>query len=257
MMASIDFTDEATGQSDMPDAHSATREYAARFAGPAGEYMLGVQTEALLDLMKPWTGAEVLDVGGGHAQAARPLADLGHKVTVLASDQDAWGQAAALAGRVQFRTGDLCHPPFPRDRFDVSVSFRMMPHVRDWRELVAGLCATARDAVIVDFPIPGGSNALEPLFFGLKKSLESNTRHFVTISKAEVRAEFERHGFEVDAMIGQFVLPMAVHRALRMPAVSVRLERALAALGLDRTIGTPVILRARRIAAAPERRCGS
>ncbi len=235
-----------TGQSDTPDLHSASEDYAARFSGRIGSYLLDVQTQALMELVRDWPEARVLDVGGGHAQAAAPLAEAGFGVTVLASGEDAWGRAARLGDRVARAVGDLAAPPYPARSFDIAVSFRMLPHVMDWRALVAGLCAVADKAVIVDFPIPGGSNALEPLFFGLKKRLEKNTRRFVTIPKAEVRAEFARHGFEVDAMVGQFVLPMAVHRAVKSPAFSKAAEGALALLGLDRLFGTPVILRARR-----------
>lgn len=250
-MSADERVEDADLHGEPPDVHSSTDAYAARFAGGAGAYLLATQTETLRTLAASWAPGTMLDVGGGHAQVAEPFAAAGWSVTVLASTPSAYGRAARLAiPGVRLATGDLSAPPFPDRSFDVAVSMRMMAHVPDWRRLVAGLCRTARAAVIVDFPIPGGSNALEPLLFGMKRRLEGNTRRFTTIAKADVRAAFAEHGFTVDAMVGQFVMPMAMHRAMRIPAASRVLEGGLGAVGLARAIGTPVIARAVRNDAA-------
>lgn len=235
-------TDVAT--SDCPDLHSASVSYARRFQGPAGRWLLQVQTDALLDLMAPWTGASVLDVGGGHGQVTGPLARAGHRVVLQASSAAAAGFAKGRAEGVVY--GPLAHPPLPERSVDVAVALRMMAHVEDWRALLRGLCRTAGDAVIVDFPITGGVNMLEPVLFGVKQRLEDNTRRYLTMRKAEVRDEFARLGFEVDAVIGQFVWPMVLHRKLDRPGISAGLEGLARSVRLDRWIGTPVLMRARR-----------
>ena len=125
-------------------------------------------------------------------------------------------------------------------------SFRILAHVGDWRGLLSELARVARHAVIVDFPIPGGVNALEPLLFGLKKRVEGDTRRFETMSRREVRGCLAAQGFTDIRTIGQFVLPMVLHRKLGRPAISGALERGLGATGLAATVGTPVILRAAR-----------
>ena len=237
-----DRDDAAT--SECPDLHSATVSYARRFEGPAGRWMLAVQSDVLAKLMAPWRGARVLDTGGGHGQVGAALAPLGHRIVLHATSPDAVGLGRIHAAEVVH--GPLDRAPVADRSVDVAVALRMMPHVEDWRALVAGLCRTADDAVIVDFPIPGGVNALEPLFFRLKQKVEGNTRRFGTMRKAEVAAEFRRNGFEVDAVVGQFVLPMVVHRKLDRPEVSRVLEGLCRAMGLARWIGTPVLMRARR-----------
>lgn len=237
------------GRLEQPDVHSSTEVYARRFEGPAGRYLLEVQTRALHRLVAPWPGASVLDIGGGHGQVAAPLAEAGHPVTVLASDAAGFGRAHGIAGeRVRLAVGPLCAPPFPDRSFDIAIAVRMMAHVEDWQALVEGLCRVARRAVIVDFPIPGGSNALAPVLFGMKKSLEGDTRVFRVIAKSKVHQAFAANGFTVDASIGQFVLPMAVHRALNAPRASRALEAALRGCGLAGPFGTPVLLRAIRSA---------
>ena len=49
-----------------PDVETASDDYARRFSGPVGEWFLDVQERACLDLLRPWRGGTVLDVGGGH-----------------------------------------------------------------------------------------------------------------------------------------------------------------------------------------------
>ncbi|HEX9203914.1 MAG TPA: class I SAM-dependent methyltransferase, partial [Vicinamibacteria bacterium] len=72
---------ESGGREDA-DRETSSEEYARRFAGPLGAFFLEVQARTALELLRPWPGASVLDVGGGHAQIAGPLADAGHAVTV-------------------------------------------------------------------------------------------------------------------------------------------------------------------------------
>jgi SAM-dependent methyltransferase len=230
-----------------PDLHASTEVYARRFAGPAGQYLLDVQTHALRCLVAPWPRASVIDVGGGHGQVAAPLAAAGHAVTVLASDAAAFGRARLIASeKVALAVGELTSPPFPEQTFQIAIALRLMAHVQDWRTLVHGLCRSASRAVIVDFPIPGGSNSLIPFLFGMKKRLEGDTRRFAVMAKSEVERAFAENGFTVDAAIGQFVLPMALHRGLNMPWASRALEAPLRGCGLAHRFGTPVIMRAVR-----------
>lgn len=228
-----------------PDVHSASDFYARRFESRAGRWFVDVQTDILMNLMAPWRGADVLDVGGGHGQVAGPLDAAGHRVTLLASALDGVGFASPAARHVVI--GDLQDPPGARSAYDVVTSLRIMAHIPDWRAFIGGLCRSAKDAVIIDFATPGNANVLAPVLFAAKRRIEGNTRRFNTMTKAEVRAEFRRHGFEVDAEVGQYVLPMLVHRMLDWPRLSRTLEAVPRRLGLDRVLGTPVLMRARRI----------
>ncbi len=99
---------------ETPDIASSTDDYARRFAGSAGAYLLAVQNRAILDLLTPRSGGTVLDVGGGHAQLCGPLLDAGYTVTVLGSDESCFGRVHRLyGGQVRCVKGDLLAPPFP------------------------------------------------------------------------------------------------------------------------------------------------
>lgn len=232
---------------EMPDLESSTDRYALRFAGAAGAYLLQVQTAVMLDLLRPWPGARVLDVGGGHAQLAPPLLEAGYDVTVLASCDGALERTQRTVPAARTAVGDLCNPPFDAMAYDVVVAVRMMAHMRDWRRLVAGLCRVARHAVVVDFPTPTSVNAFAPLLFPTKRYLEPDTRRFATMGRRAVRREFALNGFHSDAAQPQFLLPLAVHRLLNRPALSRALESAADLTLLQRLLGSPIIMRAVRV----------
>jgi ubiquinone/menaquinone biosynthesis C-methylase UbiE len=234
---------------DAPDVASSTDAYALRFSGPAGTWLLERQTAAIAKLMAPWSGGSsgvsVLDVGGGHAQVTPPLKAAGHDVTTLVSCQEASERLMRVtACTAHVITGDLSAPPLPDASVDVAISVRMMAHVDDWEQFLAGLCRVAREAVIIDFPIASGFNALAPLLFGAKKRIEKDTRCFRNIPMSEVTRVLAENGFRADAHVGQFVLPMALHRALKRPGLSRALEWLVSPLAPR--FGNPVILRARR-----------
>jgi 2-polyprenyl-3-methyl-5-hydroxy-6-metoxy-1,4-benzoquinol methylase len=235
---------EGNGLRPYADVETSSAQYARRFAGPVGRWFLDVQARAVLDLLAPWPAARILDVGGGHAQLAGPLASAGHAVTVLGSDVSCAARLEGLA--VEFRAGDLLEPPFPARSFDAVVCFRLLPHIARWEALVGALCGLATRAVIVDYPTTRSLNALAGTLFGLKKTVEKDTREFAVFRDAEVEQAFAAGGFRPTARRAQFVLPMALHRGLRLAPLSRVLEAGARALGLTAAFGSPVILRADR-----------
>ncbi len=126
------------------------------------------------------------------------------------------------------------------------ISYRLLPHVRRWPDLVAVLCRLARVAVVVDYPTRHSVNAAAGLLFGLKKGVEGNTRPFLVFSDAEVEQEFARHGFRPTARRPQFFFPMALHRGVGSAGLARGLEGAASAVGLTRALGSPVIVRLER-----------
>jgi SAM-dependent methyltransferase len=190
----------------------------------------------------------VVDVGGGHGQTANPLADAGYGLTVVGSDPSCSGHLSGLlaAGRLRFETADLLHLPFPDRRFDVALSYRLLPHVTRWRDLVGELCRVARRGVIVDYPTRRSVNVVADALFGMKKSVEGNTRPFAVFADREIEEAFAAHGFAPTARRPQFFFPMALHRALGLASLSRGLEGIATTLGLRRLLGSPVILRLER-----------
>lgn len=230
------------------DVETSSEAYARRFAGPVGAFFLETQARTSLDLLKPFPGASILDVGGGHGQLTGPLADAGHPLTVLGSAPGCVARVKTWvdSGRARFESGDLLALPFPDRAFDVALSYRLLPHVARWPQLVAELCRVARRAVIVDYPTTRSVNVASDPLFGVKKGVEGDTRPFRVFHDAELEAAFAGHGFRPSGRQPQFFFPMALHRALALRALSRALEGAARALGLVRAFGSPVILRLER-----------
>lgn len=207
-----------------------------------------MQAEATLELLRPWPGASVLDVGGGHGQVTGPLLEAGHVVTVLGSRTGCAERVRRWTrdGRARFVAGDLLAPPFPDRSFDVVLSYRLLPHVRRWRELVAGLARLARTAVVVDYPTLRSVNLAASLLFRLKRGVEGTTRPFTVFRDGEIEGAFAAHGFAPTGRRAQFFFPMALHRAAGSPRFARGLERSAKALGLTRAFGSPVALRLER-----------
>ncbi|HRT04248.1 MAG TPA: class I SAM-dependent methyltransferase [Kiritimatiellia bacterium] len=227
------------------DIHTSSDEYAARFAGAAGAWMLAVQERITRRLLRGFEGAAVLDVGGGHGQLAVPLARDGWNVTVLGSDESCRHRVREVveAGACAFVVGNVIALPFPDRSFDVVLCFRLLTHCERWPELVRELCRVARKAVIVDYPTGQSLNAIAPALFGAKKKFEKNTRTWTLFRHAQVIGEFAKNGYAPAATGKQFFLPMVLHRMLKSRAASAALEAVCRALGLTRLWGSPVIAR--------------
>jgi SAM-dependent methyltransferase len=240
--------DAAVAGRETPDIETSSEGYARRFQGPVGDYFLAVQARVVLDLLEPLRhgrGLRVLDVGGGHAQIAGPLAARGHQVTVVGSDPVCRQRLDRLlpAGSFQFESGDLLRLPFPDRSFDVVVALRLLSHMERWRELLGELARVAGGAVILDYPDLRSFNLLYGALFKLKRALEGNTRTFLCFRPGEVAAELARHGFGRPAERRQFFLPMVVHRKVGRAGFSRPVERLSSALGLTWALGSPVVLR--------------
>lgn len=233
----------ATAPTEDADVHSASDEYAARFGGRVGRWMLRVQERFTVKMVDAFTPQSVLDVGGGHGQISGPLLRRGFAVTVLGSDASAftqvekWGKPSGL----RTVTGPLLSLPFPDRSFDVVVSFRLLPHCDQWPELIAELCRVAKRGVVVDYPTEKSVNVLAPMMFGMKKSVEKNTRPYTLFADEAIAAEFMKHGFRIASSKHEFFFPMVLHRMLKLPELSAALEFFPRVFGLTARLGSPVI----------------
>jgi SAM-dependent methyltransferase len=253
-------TDRSTHSSEPLEAHpdrlvedadisTSSDDYARRFAGPVGEWLLEIQTKVTLDLLRGLPkGASVLDVGGGHAQIAPPLIDAGYAVTVVGSDPACGARLKQLVdrGSCRFDVGNLRALPYQDRSFDAVVCFRLLPHSVSWTGLVAELCRVARRCVVLDYPSTRSVNVLSEQLFSLKKGFEQNTRPFLLFTPQEIGSAFRERGFTVAAARPQFLLPMVVHRMGKSPTLSRVAEAPGRLLGLTRWFGSPVIIRADR-----------
>jgi len=236
--------DPAAPFPETADIETSSDDYASRFAGPVGEWMLAVQERLALALIDPSPAKAVLDVGGGHGQLAGPLCRRGQTVTVLGSAEPCARRIRALSagGRCTFRVGNVIALPFPDRSFDTVISFRLLTHCSQWPKLIEELCRVARHSVVADYPTEQGLNKIAPLLFQAKKRLEGNTRTWRLFRHADVRREFVRCGFSPGRRRAQFFLPMVLHRTMKCRTLSVALEALCRAAGLTRLWGSPVII---------------
>jgi len=227
------------------DIATSNDDYATRFRGATGAWMLRVQEKAVVTLLRGLLppGATVLDVGGGHGQLARPLAEAGYKVTVIGSAPSCRHRIRDLvdAGKVSFEVGNVVDLPHGADSFDAVVAVRMLTHCSVWPTLVKEMCRVSRGVVVTDYPTSQSLNAIAPALFKAKKKFEKNTRTWTLFKHREVRDAFEASGYAMTGRVGQFFLPMVVHRALKCKPLSAFLEGVCRALGLSRLWGTPVV----------------
>ena len=240
------------GALEAPDIETSSADYARRFGGAAGAYLLDVQANCVARALAGLTPGTALDIGGGHGQLVDPLRQMGWRVTVHGSSEACAHNLRELHGKrdCPFLQGDLFALP-ARDRsFDVALAVRLLPHVEDWPRLLAEMCRVARFAVLVDYPSRRALNAFTPLLFGVKRSIEGNTRSYRSFSGAELAAVFARHSFSVNREVKQFALPMVIHRAGGDSWLLRSAERVFRGVGLTALAGSPVILRADRSAAS-------
>ena len=227
------------------DIETSTDEYAERFKGAAGQWMLSVQEKLTFSLLKGLEGSAILDVGGGHGQLAVPLARAGWPVTVLGSAQSTAHRLAGVRDLPNFRfeVGNVIALPYPDKAFDVVISFRLLTHCERWQQLIRELTRVARRAVIVDYPTPQSLNAIAPTLFGAKKAFEKNTRHWALFRHKQVADCFAENGFPNRTCRKQFFFPMVVHRMLKTRVLSVGLGARARASALTSLFGSPVIAR--------------
>lgn len=238
-----------TSQRETPDIETSTDDYARRFNGPVGTWLLDVQWNAIQKLLQTCPGQQVLELGGGHAQLTGSLLDHGYHVTVMGSDPSCAHRLKPFIepGRCTFHTGDLLHLPYEDNSFDIVIAIRLMAHLEDWPRFLTEAGRVARHAVIIDYPSQVSVNRVEKLLFGLKKALEGNTRHYRCFTTGMIKDACAPAGFAPCDRQRQFFWPMVIHRAMKMPKVSHAMESTCRALGLTYLLGSPIILKLARI----------
>ncbi len=232
-------------QTETADIETASEDYASRFSGAVGGYFLDVQEQLTLGLLQDMEGATILDVGGGHAQLAKPLAENGFRMTVTGSDDVCRERLDKVCspGSVDYITCDSLCLPFPDNHFDVVISFRLLPHADRWQELIQEMCRVASKAVIFDYPDKRSVNIFYDMLFELKKNMEGNTRTYTLFTRRQIGYELAKNNFHNLQRKPEFFFPMVVHRKLKMVALSRFLEFVPRILGLTALFGSPIVLR--------------
>ncbi len=227
------------------DIETSSADYAGRFAGKAGQWLLDVQWRCMRPFLDGQSVETVLDIGGGHGQLAVPLAREGYRVTVLGSAlscRKLLEPDVDTGDRLSFTAGNVIELPFEDRSFDAVISFRLLPHCERWPSLIEECCRVARKVIVVDYPTWQSVNCLIPWLFNAKKKVEKNTRGYTLFHHCQILNAFKSHGFSRWHRRNQYFWPMVLHRMLKAPMVSEGLEWLPAKLGCTWFWGSPTVL---------------
>lgn len=223
---------------------------AKRFGGPIGQILLEDQERVLTQFLGDVSGRRILDLGTGTGRAAIALARRGALVTGV----DASSQMLAVARArsrdaglsIEFVEGDAHALTFADRAFDSAVCLRLLMHVPDWRKAVAELCRVTGRRLVFDYPALASTAALQAAWRRAVSTIGVNVESYRVFSAGAVARELRRNGFRIAASHKQFVLPIALHKALGSAAFTRRVESAMGSAGLLRVGGSPVTIAADR-----------
>ena len=222
-----------------------------RFSGPIGELVATSQARVLANMVGRIQDREVLDVGTGTGRAAFILALGGAKVTAVDASEEMLAIARQRAAEqslttIRFQRGDAHALDFADRSFDAVVSFRMLMHTPQWKRCVAELCRVAERLVIVDYPSATSVALFESLTRRVTHAMGANTEPYRVFTHGAITEAFDRNGFRIRSVHRQFVLPIALHKAIGSRRFTRATERVLDHAGLLKPFGSPVTLVAER-----------
>lgn len=221
-----------------------------RFGGPVGDLLAASQATVLANMAGRIEGRPILDVGTGTGRAALLFARGGARVTgVDASEQMlavARERARAEGLNITFAVGDAHTLDFPDRAFDVAVSLRVLMHSPRWRDSLAELCRVAGRLVIFDYPSSRSIALVQSLGRRVAHRFGAKSEPYRVFSDREIAKALDACGFRVRSAHRQFVLPIALHKAIGSRKFTTRVEAILDRAGLLEIFGSPVTLAAER-----------
>ncbi len=231
-----------------PDIDSSTDEYALRFSGKAGEWLLSIQSSFTKQHLQQVGATDVCDVGGGHAQNVKLIESMGISLTVVGSNSGCSTRVTQFSNSesTQFVVSALNKLEFESQSQSHIVSYRIVSHMDDWQAYIQELCRVSADAVTIDFATRRSVNYFSELAYKLKRGQEGDTRRYNVVSESVVDQIFRAAAFQKDIRSAQFFFPMAIHRKLNSPSVSMVIEKVAGLFGLRALFGSPVIATYRR-----------
>ena len=222
-----------------------------RFSGPIGTLVADTQERVLVEFAGRVTGRSVIDVGTGTGRGALILARLGAEVTGVDASEQMLEVARRRAGdeglAVTWRRGDAHRLEFADRAFEVGVGLRVLMHTPDWRQCLGEICRVTCGRVVIDYPARRSAAALQAGWRRLVAAAGGGGEAYRVLADKAVQREFARHGFRVAATHRQFVLPIALHKAVGSRRFTEGAERTMRALGLLRLFGSPVTVAAERV----------
>jgi SAM-dependent methyltransferase len=227
---------------------------ARRFGGPIGEMVASAQARALAEFLGNLDGRSVLDVGTGTGRAARLLARSGARVTGVDASEEmlavARQRTTAEGLNIPFLIGDAHALEFPDRSFDVAVSLRVLMHTRRWALCISELCRVADHLLVLDYPSARSVAAMESIVRRGAYAAGVRTEAYQVFRDRTIAVALARSGFRIRSIHRQFVLPIALHKAVGSRRFTEWSEAVLDHAGLLRMFGSPVTLLAERCASS-------
>jgi SAM-dependent methyltransferase len=221
-----------------------------RFGGPIGELIAAEQARVLAGFVGRIDGRTVLDVGTGTGRAALLLARGGARVTGVDASEEmlriARARATDESASVTFLAGDAHKLQFADRSFDVVVCLRVVMHSPQWKAVVAELCRTADQLVILDFPSKKSVALVQSLFRKAAHALSLKTEPYRVFTDRDIETALSANGFRVRSKHRQFVLPIGLHKLFGSRRLTLATERVLEKVGLLTLVGSPVTVVAER-----------
>ena len=234
------------------DAAMAASFDAKRFGGPIGQILLADQERVLAEFLGDVSNRRVLDMATGTGRAALALARRGAIVTAVDASREMLGVARARAAdaglSIEFAEGDAHALPYSDRVFDSVVCLRMLMHVPDWRKALSELCRVSGHLVVFDYPARTSAAAAQALWRKAALTLGRRVEAYRVFSHRDIACELDRNGFRVTSVHKQFVLPIALHKAIGSAGLTRGFEGMLARIGLLKLAGSPVTIAAKRCA---------
>ena len=223
-----------------------------RFGGPIGALVAATQARVIANFVGRLQDRRMLDVGTGTGRAALLLARSGARVTGVDASEAMLAMARARAAeqgvRATFAVGDAHALTFPNRSFEVALSLRVIMHAPRPEDCIAELCRVADQLVIFDYPSARSLARIQSSARRLAARLGVRTEAYRVFTDAEIVTALDRCGFRVRSVHRQFVLPIALHKAVRSVRFTTASEAWLDRVGLLDRFGSPVTLVAERCA---------
>lgn len=217
-----------------------------RFSGAFGRYLHNQEVDTFLSMIDGLHG-RVLDVGTGSGKLSLPLMRQSRQVISIDSSSEmiriAKSKARKQGMMLRPVVCDAHHLCFRDKTFGCLISSRVLMHLGDWEKGLSEFCRVAK-VVVLDFPPVQGFSGLDSLFKRWKSLAVVGTQTYKVFLISSVTRELQRHDFRIVELKRHFFLPIAFHRWLNRPGLSLRIEQLCRLLGLTRLFGAPVTVKA-------------
>jgi ubiquinone/menaquinone biosynthesis C-methylase UbiE len=218
-----------------------------RYGSRFGQYLENFEASTFLHLLNP-EYTTVLDLGAGTGKLTIQLLLLSKEVIAADNSSEMLGVAKLKANELGLEIKavacDANRLSFKDGAFECVFSSRTLMNLSDWRNGVREICRVSRGELVIDFPSNFSFASIDVILKKLIKLFRPETRVYNTISMNEASEEIRKNGFRTIHAEKQFFMPLAFHRCLNYPAISIKFERIFRILHITNLFGNPIVMKA-------------